>query len=36
MFETTNKEEFLKKYKKYFHWMSKNAYKYGFHNSYSK
>lgn len=38
MFETTTKDEFLSKpyLKNYFEWMSKNAHKYGFHNSYQK
>ncbi|MDD5770320.1 MAG: M15 family metallopeptidase [Candidatus Gracilibacteria bacterium] len=36
IFDTSTKEEFLKNhdYQKYFEWMNKNAYKYGFHNSY--
>lgn len=36
MFETTSKDEFLSKpdLKKYYEWMEKNAYKYGFNNSY--
>lgn len=38
IFETTTQEEFLSKnnYKKYFEWMTKNAYKYGFHNTYRR
>lgn len=38
MFETTTMEEFLNKsqYKSYFSWLSLNAYKYGFTNSYRK
>lgn len=38
IFEASTKEDFLwnPNYKKYFDWMNKNAYKYGFHNSYQK
>ena len=38
IFETTTKDIFLsnKNYTKYFQWMNKNAYKYGFHNTYAK
>lgn len=38
MFETTSNNEFLSKpdLKKYFDWMSQNAYKYWFNNSYQK
>ncbi|OIP53507.1 hypothetical protein AUK10_02320 [Candidatus Gracilibacteria bacterium CG2_30_37_12] len=38
MFETTTMEEFLSKsqYKLYFDWLTQNAYKYGFTNSYRK
>ncbi len=36
IFETTTGEEFLSKHQKYFDWMQKNAYKYGFTNSYRK
>jgi len=37
-FEATNKQSFLSKpdLMKYFEWLSKNAYKYGFHNTYQK
>jgi len=37
-FEATNKDQFLSNpnYKMYFEWLSENAYKYGFHNSYQK
>jgi len=38
LWEATTKDIFLSKskLKKYFEWMNKNAYKYGFHNTYQK
>ncbi len=32
--ETTNEEQFLRKYQKYYDWLKENAHKYGFHQSY--
>jgi D-alanyl-D-alanine carboxypeptidase len=34
--EATNEEKFLTKYQTYYDWLTKNAYIYGFHQSYQK
>ncbi|MBT3727072.1 hypothetical protein HOG21_05315 [bacterium] len=38
LWETTTNNEFMSKknLKEYYKWLNKNAYKYGFHNTYQK